>query len=204
MGRPRRHDLDDLLDHTRELWVRRGTSGVTIRALSDASGASNGAIYNAFGSRDGLLAATWAREATKFVDFQRAAVDEILTTNGLAADAVVAAALAPASYAAQADLGAQLLLAVKPDDLATPDLTESQRRELSGLRRSLSTLIALLAAEQWNRQDTAALTFIKYCIVELPSALLLKAANVTDPLAARALEQAVRGVVSAPPPAPES
>lgn len=201
MGRPRRHDLDELLDHTRQLWVQRGTSGVTIRALSDVSGVSNGAIYNAFGSRDGLLAAAWTREATKFLEFQREVAEKSLAAAG-STEAIVAAALAPAAYAARADLGAQLLLAVTLDDLATPDLTEPQRDRLTELRRSLTTLLTMLAAEQWSRRDRTAITLIKYCVVDLPGALLLGTDNVTDPVAVHALEQAVRGIVSVVPPPP--
>ncbi|MEE2032539.1 TetR/AcrR family transcriptional regulator [Rhodococcus chondri] len=203
-GRPRRHNRDDLLDHIRKLWVQQGTSGVTIRALSEASGASNGALYNAFGSRDGLLAAAWTREASRFLDFQRESVENTRTAGGSAADMVVAAALTPAAYAAHDDLGARLLLAVTLDDLATGELTEPQRRELGGLRHTLSELISLLAQAQWDRPDADAFTLIKYCIVDLPGALLLKAHKVTDPLAVHALEHAVRGIVSAPPPRPTS
>ena len=76
MGRPRQYDLDDLLAHARDLWVGRGVDGLTIRALSAASGASNGAVYHAFGSRDGLLARVWAEEAGRFLTFQRDRVAE--------------------------------------------------------------------------------------------------------------------------------
>lgn len=174
---------------------------MTIRGLSDAAGVSNGAIYNAFGSRDGLLAAVWAREASRFLDFQRDAVETSLFTAG-STDAVVAAATAPATYAASDELGAQLLLAVTLDDLVTPDLAESRRHELVELQRTLTALLTRLAHEHWGRDDRSAVTVIKYCVVDLPAALLLRADSVADPLAVHTLELAVRGVVSEPPPAP--
>ena len=78
VGRPRAHDVDVLLDHARTLWVEQGVSGVTIRALSVETGASNGAIYHAFGSRDGLLVRVWSREAERFLAVQSDAVDTAL------------------------------------------------------------------------------------------------------------------------------
>lgn len=174
---------------------------MTIRGLSDAAGVSNGAIYNAFGSRDGLLAAVWAREAAKFLEFQRHAAENGLVTAG-STEAVVAAALAPAAYAKGDELGAHLLLAVTLDDLATLDLAEPQRHELAGLRRALTSLLTWLAHEQWGREDHTAVTMVGYCVVDLPGALLLGLDRVSDPLAVRALELAVRGIVSEPPPAP--
>ncbi|UYP20883.1 TetR/AcrR family transcriptional regulator [Rhodococcus sp. Z13] len=200
VGRPRRHDRGALLDHARDLWVERGTAGVTIRALSSASGVSNGAIYNAFTSRDGLLAAVWTREAAHFLDFQYAAVDRARAEDGSAADTVVAAALAPARYAASNERAAHLLLAVRPDDLVTPELTDEQRHELLELRKVLGELIVRLADAQWGRRDRNAVTLIRYCIVELPGALLLRGGGLLDPVAHHALEHAVRGIVSAPPP----
>ena len=73
MARPREHDLDELLDHARAIWVREGRKALTIRSLSSASGVSNGAIYNAFGARGSVLAAVWIREADSFILFQREA-----------------------------------------------------------------------------------------------------------------------------------
>jgi AcrR family transcriptional regulator len=200
VGRPRRHDRGELLDHTRDLWVKHGTSGVTIRALSSVSGVSNGAIYNAFGSRDGLLAAAWAREATAFLDFQCSAVENARTAGRSAADMVVAAALAPANYARSNSPAAQLLLAVGLDDLVTSELTDDQCSELSGLKDVLGRLLTRLAVEQWERRDHAAVTLIQYCVVDLPGTLLLQGRNLGDPLAVHALDHAVRGIVSVPPP----
>lgn len=199
-GRPRRHDRAELLDHTRDPWIERGTAGVTIRALSTATGVSNGAIYNAFGSRDGLLAAVWVREAVEFLDFQRSAVEKARGTDDSAADMVVAAALAPAGLADTGDPGAQLLLAVTADDLAISELTGEQRSELFALKKSLGELIIGLADPVWGRRDHRAVTLIRHCVVELPGTLLLRRGNVRDPLARHALEHAVRGIVTAPPP----
>lgn len=197
MGRPRAHDVDVLLDHARTLWVEQGASGVTIRALSVATGASNGAIYHAFGSRDGLLVRVWSREAERFLAVQADAVDTALA-GGDARDAVVAAALAPAAYAARDAAGARLLLAVRADDLAA-DVGEAERREVRELRRRLTALVTRLAVEVWGSEEPPATTLVAWCVVDLPSALLLAGDRVTDPLAHLALERAVRGVLAGPP-----
>lgn len=203
MGRPRHHDLDELLDHGRRLWVEHGVGGVTIRALSVASGASNGAIYHAFGSRDAVLASIWAREAGRFLTFQRDLVEEAIR-DADPVDGLVAAALAPAAYAARDDHGARLLLTATLDHLLTPELDADRRTQLRRLQRDLGGLIAELATALWNRRDDPAITTVRYCVVDLPGALLLKAKPVTDPVAQHAVERAVRGIASSPPPTASS
>lgn len=199
MGRPRQYDLDDLLGHARELWIARGVDGLTIRALSAASGASNGAVYHAFGSRDGLLARVWAEEAGRFLTFQRDRVAEAMR-EGDATAALVAAALAPAAYAKDDEDGARLLLAATADDLLTSELDEEGRTQLLGLQKELGALLVELAELLWDRRDRAAVTAVRHCIVALPGALLLNADGITDPLARHSIEQAVRGIASASPP----
>ncbi|WP_185749107.1 TetR/AcrR family transcriptional regulator [Humibacillus xanthopallidus] len=189
-----------LLDHVKALWAEHGVSCVTIRALSKVSGVSNGAIYNAFGSRDNLLARTWSREAEQFLSFQREAVDTALT-NGDATSAVVAAALAPSDYFSHDAPGARLLLTVTLDELARANVGATERQQLRARRRSLGLLINQLAREVWGSADDASVTFIKLCLVDLPSSLLLAGDRITDPLARVALERAVRGVLATPPPA---
>jgi AcrR family transcriptional regulator len=200
MGRPREHDIDELLDHGRRLWVEQGAGGVTIRALSAASGVSNGAIYHAFGSRNGLLARIWMRESNLFLTFQREVVERA-TRAGDPVDGLVGAALAPAAYAAKDNQGARLLLTATLDDLLTADLNSDLRTQLLGLQEKVGDLIVELAMSLWNRRDRAAATTVRYCVVDLPGALLLKADHVTDPVACHALERAVRGIAAMPPPA---
>jgi AcrR family transcriptional regulator len=200
MGRPRQYDLDDLLAHARGLWIMRGVDGLTIRALSSASGASNGAVYHAFGSRDGLLARVWAEEAGRFLTFQRDRVAEAIR-DGDATAALVAAALAPAAYAKDNE-GARLLLATTADDLLTLELDEEGRTQLLRLQKELGALLVELASALWERRDRAAVTTVRHCVVTLPGALLLNADRITDPLARHALEHAVRGIASMTPPTP--
>jgi AcrR family transcriptional regulator len=202
MGRPREHDLEAVLDHARRLWVEGGPAGVTIRALASESGVSNGAIYHAFGSRDGLLARVWSREAERFLELQRAAVTSVVDAGGRVEDAVVAAALAPTAYAELDEPGARLLLTTTGDELADRDLAASERTELRRLRRELTGLITDLSSRLWGRTDRAALASMRYCVVDLPGALLLAPARLADPVARRALELAVRGILSEPPPPP--
>ncbi|WP_121256923.1 TetR/AcrR family transcriptional regulator [Nocardioides ferulae] len=199
MARPREHDRDALLDHALHLWVEQGTGGLTIRALSSRSGASTGALYHAFGSRDVILARVWAREAERFLAFQRRAVERALA-EGSPRDAVVAAALAPADYVHHDEPAARLLLAVTPRDLAEGEVGPEDRERLRALRRALGALITELAERVWTATDPAAVALVRSCLVELPSALLLARDRVDDPVARHALEHAVRGVLAQPPP----
>ena len=174
--------------------------GLTIRALSSASGASNGAVYHAFGSRDGLLARVWAEEAGRFLTFQRDRVAEAMGEGDPTA-ALVAAALAPAAYAKDDEDGARLLLAATADDLLTSELDEG-RTQLLQLQKELRALLVELASALWERGDRAAVTTVRHCVVTLPGALLLKSDRITDPLAQHSLEHAVRGIAAAPPAGP--
>ena len=110
----------------------------------------------------------------------------------------MAAALAPAAYAARDAAGARLLLAVRADDLAA-DVGEAQRHQVRELRRRLTALVTRLAVEVWGSEEPPATTLVAWCVVDLPSALLLAGDRVTDPLAHLALERAVRGVLAGPP-----
>ncbi|WP_028644104.1 TetR/AcrR family transcriptional regulator [Nocardioides sp. URHA0020] len=199
MGRPREHDLDTLLGHARDLWAEQGATALTIRALSARSGVSNGAIYNAFGSRANLLARVWAAEAEKFLTFQTSTVDIALAAHD-AVGAVVAAALAPSDYVLHDEAAARLLLATSLDDLREADVSPADRERLNDLRATLSLLIRRLAEQLWDNTDPPAITLIKYCLVDLPSALLLAQNAPTDPLARYALEHAVRGIAAGTPP----
>ena len=75
MPRPQVYDRDAILDAAEELAVQRGVKAVTIRAVSERAGISNGAIYHAFGSRGGLAGRAWVRAARRFLALQREAVD---------------------------------------------------------------------------------------------------------------------------------
>jgi len=86
------------------------------------------------------------------------------------------------------------------EELLTPKLDADGRQQLLQLQRDLNKLIVELAGALWNRRDRAALTTVRYCVVDLPSALLLKGKEVTDPLAMHTLAQAVRGIAAQPPP----
>jgi AcrR family transcriptional regulator len=200
MGRPRQYNLDELLRDARALWTESGIAGVTMRALSSVSGASNGALYHAFGSRDGLLARVWAREAEHFLAFQRELVEREMNVSDPVA-ALVAAALAPASYAVQNEESARLLLSADADELLTPELDAAGHAQVLSLQLDLGRLLLDLAGALWGRRDRAAVTIVRYCVVTLPGALLLRGDDVNDPLARHALERAVRGIASSPPPA---
>lgn len=203
MGRPRQYDLDGLLAQARLLWIEHGIDGVTMRALGAVSGASNGAVYHAFGSRDGLLARVWAGEAREFLAFQRGQVQDALREED-PTSALVVAALATASYAVEHEEGARLLLSATADQLVTADLDDDGRVLLRRLQQELGELLEELSDALWERTDRAAVTTVRYCVVNLPGTLLLNDRGITDPLARHVLELAVRGVAGTEPPTASS
>lgn len=197
-GRPRQHDLDSLLDDARSLWVEQGVGGLTMRELSARSGVGNGAIYHAFGSRDNVLAAVWAREAGHFLRFQRDLVEASLGAES-PQDAVIAAALSIATYAETHEEASRLLLSVEATDLMRRDLGAEQRAEVDRLRGVLGDLVVELAGRLWQRTDRDAVLLVKLCLVDLPAKLLLSTPQPANPLSQHALTEAVRGITSVDP-----
>src|SRR3954449_12000918 len=82
MARPRVHAPDAVLDAAEELLVERGRAQLTIRALAERSGASNGSIYHAFGSLETVVGAAWLRRARQFLTLQATAVEQALAAGG--------------------------------------------------------------------------------------------------------------------------
>lgn len=201
MARPQELDLDQLLDHVRDLWVGVGLEGVTIRAVSARSGASNGAIYHHFSGRGHLVVTTFSREIARYLALQRELVATARST-GSPEDVVVAAALTPVEYAARTPDSALVLLATRLDQMTSGELPSPLVEELLAHGETVTRLIGELADQVWGRRDEAAVRLIRYCIDDLPVKLLIASRKPSDPLAAYAVEHAVRGILTAGVPNP--
>jgi AcrR family transcriptional regulator len=197
--RPRVYDQDQILDAVERLAVQSGPAAVTIRAISDAIGVSNGAVYHTFGSRAGLVGRAWLRAGHRFLSVQGELIDAAL--DGDAAAAVVAAAEAPAVFAEQYPHSSQLVLTVRRAELLGPETPTEIATQLRDLDRLLVESMIRLARALWDRKDAAAVDVITICIVELPTAILLRRNRINDPDARERLRAAVRAVlaVGAPP-----
>ncbi|MET8423446.1 helix-turn-helix domain-containing protein [Nocardia sp. NPDC004860] len=195
MPRPRTHDPDLVLDAAEALAVRSGPAAVTIRAVAAATGVSNGALYHTFGSRAELVGRTWIRAAHRFLALQAAMVAE--AGDGVAA--VIAAAEAPAEFAARHPMSTRLFFTVRRDDLLGDDLPESVRAQLAATQATLVELMKTLARRLWDRADAAAVDTLTLCLVDLPTAILLDRDRLANPLARGQLRAAVRAVLDLGP-----
>ncbi|OJZ69954.1 TetR family transcriptional regulator [Mycobacterium paraffinicum] len=193
MPRPRVHDQDQILDAVERLAVRSGPASVTIRAVSDATGVSNGALYHTFGSRAGLVGRAWLRAGHRFLCAQSESIDAAPEGDGVAA--VVAAAEAPAVFAETHTESSQLLLTVRRDELLGPDMPPDIATQLRDLDRSLVETMILLARRLWDRTDAAAVDVVTTCIVDLPTAILLRRNRIHEPDARERLRAAVTAVL---------
>jgi AcrR family transcriptional regulator len=191
--RPRVHDLGELLDVAERLVAEAGAGHVTVRGLAAAAGVPNGTIYHAFGSLSAVLAQVWLRAATRFLDLQTELVDR---APGAVA-AVVAAADAPAVFAAEHPAAARMLLTTKADRLFGPDLPDELADALHALDKRLVALLVRLARLVWGRGDGLAVEVVTTCVVDLPTALFRR--DPTDPLVRDRLAAAVRAVLTVPP-----
>lgn len=198
--RPRVYDQDQILDAVERLAVQSGPAAVTIRAISDAIGVSNGAVYHTFGSRAGLVGRAWLRAGHRFLAAQGELIDA--APDGDAVAAVVAAADAPAVFADDYPDSSRLLLTVRREELLGPDTPAEIATQLRELDRLLVEAMIRLARALWDRRDAAAVDVITTCIVDLPTAILLRRNRIGDADARERLRAAVRAVlaVGAPPP----
>ncbi|MGW4766839.1 TetR/AcrR family transcriptional regulator [Nocardia sp. NPDC004278] len=216
MPRPRTHDPDVVLDAAESLAVRSGPAAVTIRAVAAATGVSNGAIYHTFGSRAELLGRSWLRAARRYLTMQMDLVEAHLgasvvvapsSSNGRGAPhspevvaAVLAAAETPVEFARQFPDSSKLLLTVSRDELLGDELPDQVAAELAGTDDALVALIIRLSRALWGRGDGAAVDVITTCVVDLPTAILLRRDRITEPIAREHLRAAVRAVLDVGPP----
>jgi AcrR family transcriptional regulator len=175
---------------------------VTIRAISASVGVSNGALYHTFGSRAGLMSRAWLRAGRRFLDVQNALVDQALSATGPQAPiaAVEAAADAPVVFAERYPESSKVLWAVSREELLDSDLPDGVAAELSDLHRLLVGLMIRLAVSLWDRKDARAVDTITTCIVDLPTAIVLRRDRWADPTAREHLRAAVRAVLDVGPP----
>jgi AcrR family transcriptional regulator len=199
MPRPQVYDRDAMLDAAEALAVRGGTKAVTVRAVSELSGISNGAIYHAFGSMGGLVGRAWARAARRFLALQRDVVDAALRSPDGAIRAVVAAADTPAIFSEQHPVSAQLVIGTRREDLIGDAPAEVQA-ELRALDHELVDLLIQLAIAVYDRKDGAAVAIIEDCVVGLPSGLLFRRPMPPTPDTRRRLAAAVEAILSIDPP----
>lgn len=202
MPRPRVYDPDRVLDAAESLAVSAGPAAVTIRAISAATGLSNGAVYHTFGSRAGLLAQAWLRAGRRFLQAQNELVDAALAAPGRdsGVEAVAAAADAPAAFAERYPNSCRLLLTLPRDELLGAELPPETAAELGDLEKHLVDLMIRLARSVWDRKDAAAVDTITMCIVDLPTAILLKRDRLHSKTAREQLSTAVRAVLGIEPP----
>ncbi len=193
------YEPDVVLDAVESLAVASGPAAVTIRAISAAVGVSNGALYHTFGSRSGLMGRAWLRAGRRFLTVQNALVDEALSKAGADA-AVLAAADAPVVFAEQYPDSSKLLLTVRREELLESDLPDEIATELSDLDRLLVGLMIRLAVNIWDRKDALAVDTITTCIVDLPTAILLRRDRLANTTAREHLRASVRAVLDVGPP----
>ena len=201
MPRPRVHEPDQVLDAVESLAVASGPAAVTIRGISAAVGVSNGALYHSFGSRSGLVGHAWLRAGRRFLTVQNSLVDRALseTSPRDPVAAVVAAADAPVVFAEQYPDSSKLLLTVRRDELLNSDLPDEIATELSDLDRMLVSLMIRLAVNLWDRKDARAVDAITTCIVDLPTAILLRRDRLASATAREHLRVAVRAILDIGP-----
>jgi AcrR family transcriptional regulator len=185
------YDRDAMLDAAEELAVEDGVKAVTIRAVSERAGISNGAIYHAFGSRGGLAGRAWVRAARRFLALQRQAVDAEDDPIG----AVVAAADAPALFSEQYPSSARLWLSTTRDELIGEAPADVQT-ELRALDSELRDLLIRLSIGMWDRKDAASVAVIEDCVIGLPTGLMLRRPMPPTDATRRRLAAAVKAILS--------
>lgn len=200
MPRPRVHAPDAVLDAAEDLLVERGRASLTIRALAERAGVSNGSIYHSFGSLETVVGSAWLRRARQFLALQRTAVDGELA-RGHGRRAVQSAAEGAARLAEQDLRAAQLLVNLHRDDVLTDAVAPRVADQLRALDAALVDTLRVLARGVWDRGDAAAVDVITTCVVRLPAALLFPEIRAGElrPLTRAQLAAAVGAVLDCGP-----
>ncbi|QLL09405.1 TetR/AcrR family transcriptional regulator [Mycobacterium vicinigordonae] len=204
MSSPRLYHHDYVLDSAEDLVAQDGIESVTIRALTKATGVSNGGIYRAFESRGGLLGRVWIRAERRFLDLLISLVDEARVAPGSTAiDAVYAAAETSLRYPKMFPGSSACLMTVRREDVVSQPMPSEVAEKLRVLDAELTATMAQLAESLWGRSDDNAIDLIASCIIDLPKWIGLRAQQHGMPLVRKYLRAAVRSVLEVGPPPAE-
>lgn len=198
---PRLQEHDYVLDSTEDLVAQDGIEAVTIRALTKATGVSNGAIYRTFDSRGGLLGRVWIRAERRFLDQLTSLVEEAKAQPGSEPlDAVYAAAETSLLYPDLYPGSSACLMTVRREDVVSQPMPAAIAEHLRALERELAAVMAQLAEGLWGRSDQSAVNLIATCIIDLPKWIGPRGERYSLPIVRDYLRAAVRSVLEVGPP----
>ncbi|OBK27954.1 hypothetical protein A5634_21655 [Mycobacterium asiaticum] len=198
---PRLQEHDYVLDSTEDLVAQDGIEAVTIRALTKATGVSNGAIYRTFESRGGLLGRVWIRAERRFLDQLTSLIEEAKAQPGNEPlDAVYAAAETSLIYPGMYPGSSACLMTVRREDVVSQPMPDEIAEQLQALQAELAGVMAQLADSLWGRSDDCAVDLIATCIVDLPKWIALRGDRYSLPILRDYLRAAVRSVLEVGPP----
>lgn len=198
---PRLQEQDYVLDSTEDLVAQDGIEAVTIRALTKATGVSNGAIYRTFESRGGLLGRVWIRAERRFLDQLNSLIEEARAESGSEPlDAVYAAAETSLLYPEMHPGSSACLMTVRRDDIVSQPMPGDIAEQLQALHQELAEVLAQLADGLWGRSDASAVDLIATCIIDLPKWISLRSQRYSLPILRDYLRAAVRSVLDVGPP----
>lgn len=160
MARPRLHDTDRLLDAAVQVILNGGVGAATVEAVSAATGAPSGTIYNRFGSREGMVRAAWIRAARRSQSLFLEAIAAAETPR----QAALAAGLSILTFSQRHLADAQLLVNVRRRDLLNPDSEEG----IEDMTRPIVAAIRELARELTGRASVGAVQTVTLATVDIP------------------------------------
>jgi AcrR family transcriptional regulator len=195
MGRPQVHSQDSILDAARKVVLGRGVRAATVMAIAQASAAPKGSIYYRFASIDDLLSEMWMRAVRRS---QATFIDACSAVDPL--DAAVAGALSLYDFAQREPEDAQLLAAVRREDLVAMVESDELRRQLAELNVPLRRELRRLTNRLFGKVTTTTLEQTRFAVVDLPMGALrrhLIAGSPVPPTLRPQLEAAVHAALAA-------
>ncbi|MET0900901.1 MAG: TetR/AcrR family transcriptional regulator [Mycobacterium sp.] len=166
MAPPRKHGTDAILDATRALVLADGPRAASVAAIAAASGAPAGTLYHRFGSRDGVLTATWLRALERFQG-------PVLGASGPdALETAVLMAVAAVGFARDLPDDARLLLTIRPGDLLDGDSAEPLTAKIAAMNAPVGERLHTLASALYGSADPRAVDAVYRAVVDLPYAVI--------------------------------
>lgn len=196
MLNPRLYHPDLVIDCVEALVARTGLDALTIRALTTATGFSNGAIYRAFGSRGGLIGRMWIRAESRYLQL----VKNLIAQAHSPFDAVIAAAEASILYPQQYPISAAVLFNVRRAEILSQPMSTEISDQLRALDHELGGIMSGLAMDLWQRCDAEVLDLVTVCVIDLPKWIALRSNKFGLPLVGEYLRGAIQAVLAVGPP----